>query len=65
MLDGARVMCILGTCWPKKLGFLLLEGVSRSKLPAATVRKLEHLDLIEDLDNLPRNLGVFFRKNAH
>jgi len=44
---------------------LLLEGVSRCKLPAATVRKLERLDLIEDLDNLPRNLGVFFRKDAH
>jgi epoxyqueuosine reductase len=44
---------------------LLLEGVPRDKLPAATLRKLEHLDLIEDLDSLPRNLGVFFRKSAH
>jgi epoxyqueuosine reductase len=44
---------------------LLLEGASRSQLPAATVRKLEHLDLIEDLGNLPRNLGIFLRKNVH
>jgi hypothetical protein len=29
------------------------------------VRKLEHLDLIEDLGNLPRNLGIFLRKNVH
>lgn len=41
---------------------LLLEGVPRDQLPAPTVRKLEHLDLIEDLNSLPRNLGVFFRK---
>jgi len=44
---------------------LLLEGASLSQLPAATVRKLEHLDLIEDLGNLPRNLGIFLRKNVH
>ncbi|MGA9388621.1 MAG: 4Fe-4S double cluster binding domain-containing protein [Candidatus Bathyarchaeia archaeon] len=44
---------------------LLLEGASCNQLPAATVRKLEHLDLIEDLGNLPRNLGIFFRKNVH
>jgi len=41
---------------------LLLEGVSRDRLPAETVRKLEYLDLIEDIDTLPRNLGVFFGK---
>jgi epoxyqueuosine reductase len=41
---------------------LLLEGVPRERLPAATVRKLEHLDLLEDTDRLPRNLGVFFKK---
>jgi epoxyqueuosine reductase len=41
---------------------LLLEGVPRDQLPAATMRKLEHLDLLEDTDILPRNLGVFFGK---
>ena len=47
---------------------LLLKGVTRDQLPVATVRKLEHLDLTElndDLSSLPRNLGVFFRKNKH
>ncbi len=44
---------------------LLLEGVSRDRLGAATVRKLEQLDLIGYLDSLPRNLGVFFRKSEH
>ena len=41
---------------------LLLNGVPCDQLPNATVRKLEQLDLIEYLDSLPRNLGVFFRK---
>ena len=41
---------------------LLLEGVPRDQLPAATMRKLKHLDLLEDTDILPRNLGVFFGK---
>ncbi len=41
---------------------LLLQGVGLDQLPAATVRKLKKLDLIEYLNNLPRNLGVFFRK---
>lgn len=41
---------------------LLLEGVPRDQLPAATMRKLKHLDLLEDTDILPRNLGVFFNK---
>ncbi len=44
---------------------LLLEGVPRNQLPATTARKLEHLNLIDDLDSLPRNLGVLFRKSAH
>ena len=44
---------------------LLLEGVPRDHLPAATVRKLEQLDLIGYLDSLRRNLGVFFRKSEH
>ena len=41
---------------------LLLNGASLSQLPATTVEKLERLDLIGDLDRLPRNLGVFFNK---
>jgi epoxyqueuosine reductase len=41
---------------------LLLEGVPRDQLPATTMRKLDHLDLLEDTDTLPRNLGVFFGK---
>jgi len=41
---------------------LLLEGASRDQLPVATARKLERLDLLEDTDSLPRNLGVFFGK---
>jgi len=44
---------------------LLLKGVHRDQLPAATIEKLKHLDLIEDLDILPRNLGVFLRKSEH
>jgi len=41
---------------------LLLEGASRESLPEETVRKLIHLDILNDLGILPRNLGVFFRK---
>ncbi len=40
----------------------LLQGVALDQLPTATARKLKKLDLIEYLDSLPRNLGVFFRK---
>ncbi len=39
---------------------LLLEGASQDRLTAATVKKLERLELIGDLDKMPRNLGVFF-----
>ena len=41
---------------------LLLEGVPHDKLPTNTLRKLEHLSLVDYLDSLPRNLGVFFKK---
>ncbi len=41
---------------------LLLQGVALDQLPTATARKLKKLDLIEYLDSLPRNLGVFFGK---
>jgi len=44
---------------------LLLEGATRDRLPATTVRKLEQLNLVEYLDSLPRNLGVFFRESEH
>ena len=41
---------------------LLLQGVPQDKLPATTLRKLEHLSLVDYLNCLPRNLGVFFKK---
>jgi epoxyqueuosine reductase len=44
---------------------LLLEGVPHDKLPATTLRKLEHLSLVDYLDSLPRNLGIFFKKREH
>ena len=44
---------------------LLLEGVPRDHLPAATVRKLEQLNLNGYLDSLRRNLGVFFEKSEN
>jgi len=44
---------------------LLLEGAPRDRLPTETIRKLEYLDLLDSLDSLPRNLGVFFRKGEH
>lgn len=39
---------------------LLLGGAAPDRLPAATVTKLERLELMDSLDVLPRNLGVFF-----
>jgi epoxyqueuosine reductase len=41
---------------------LLLQGVPQDKLPATTLRKLQHLSLVDYLNCLPRNLGVFFNK---
>jgi epoxyqueuosine reductase len=41
---------------------LLMEGVTRDRLPNATLRKLERLSLLDYLDSLPRNLDVFFKK---
>ncbi len=43
---------------------LLLSGASRDRLPEKTVRKLAHLDILDDVGILPRNLGVFFKKPA-
>jgi epoxyqueuosine reductase len=39
---------------------LLLAGATPNGLPAATVKKLERLELMDSLDILPRNLSVFF-----
>jgi epoxyqueuosine reductase len=41
---------------------LLLKGVQHDKLPATTLSKLERLSLVDYLDSLPRNLGIFFKK---
>jgi len=43
---------------------LLLDGASRDKLQEETIRKLVHLDILDDLGILPRNLGVFFKKHG-
>lgn len=43
---------------------LLLEGTSKDRLTTEMLRKLGNLSLIDYLDNLPRNLSVFFRKDA-
>lgn len=44
---------------------LILEGTPHERLQSETVRKLEHLDLLDSLNSLPRNLGVFFRRDEH
>lgn len=41
---------------------LLLDGAPREKLPKETLRKLTSLDVLDDLGILPRNLGVFFKR---
>jgi hypothetical protein len=38
---------------------LLLDGAPRDRLPEGTIKKLLHLDILDDLGILPRNLGVF------
>jgi epoxyqueuosine reductase len=40
---------------------LLLKGGPRSRLAAETVARLERLDILGDLELLPRNLGVFLK----
>jgi epoxyqueuosine reductase len=42
---------------------LLLTGVTRERLPAETVAKLEQLDLMEDVGIFPRNLGVILSRD--
>ncbi|MGA2523406.1 MAG: 4Fe-4S double cluster binding domain-containing protein [Candidatus Bathyarchaeia archaeon] len=41
---------------------LLLENVHHNKLPSTTLRKLEHLSLVDYFDSLSRNLGIFLKK---
>lgn len=41
---------------------LLLKGVPREQLHAETAKKLQHLNLLDNIGILPRNLGVFFKK---
>jgi epoxyqueuosine reductase len=41
---------------------LMLKGEPHDKLSGTTLRKLERLGLADYLDNLPRNLGIFFKK---
>lgn len=40
---------------------LLLQGSPRDRLAKETIDKLERLDIIDDLELLPRNLGVFLK----
>ena len=39
---------------------LLLNGIAVDQLPPETVQKLERIDMLSDLQLIPRNLGVFF-----
>lgn len=41
---------------------LLLQGTTRDKIPPETVKKLDRLDIIEYLDELPRNLSVLLQR---
>lgn len=41
---------------------LLFEGVPLYQLPTATVKKLKQFDMIDLLNVLPRNLGVFLER---
>lgn len=43
---------------------LLLEGTTQDPLPAETVAKLEHLELLGDLDKFPRNLSVLLNRSG-
>ncbi len=46
---------------------LLLKGRSLDRLPCATLQKLKNLDLADpdSLDNLPRNLRIFFGSDSN
>jgi hypothetical protein len=39
---------------------ILLNGTAIDQIPPETVQKLEQIDMLDDLQLLPRNLGVFF-----
>jgi epoxyqueuosine reductase len=39
---------------------LLLHGAAMDQIPPETVKKLERIDMMNDLQLIPRNLGVFF-----
>ncbi len=41
---------------------LIIQGVAVEDLSAATIGKLDYLELTSDLDKLPRNLGVFLKE---
>ncbi len=42
----------------------ILEGAPKDKLASKTLEKLQHLDIVDYYDRLPRNLGIFFKKPA-
>jgi epoxyqueuosine reductase len=52
-----------GTEFSQQETALFLERVPFDQLPAATMKKLEHLDMVEYLDLFPRNLRVFFKRD--
>jgi len=41
---------------------LFLKGAELHDLPQTTVKKLGHLNLLEDIDKFPRNLKVFYER---
>jgi epoxyqueuosine reductase len=43
---------------------LILKGTSCHKLPRATANKLQRLNLLEDLDIIPRNLNVLIKQHS-
>jgi epoxyqueuosine reductase len=43
---------------------LLLKGVHKDQLPDVTVKKLAYLELIDDLDKFPRNLGAIVNRSG-
>jgi epoxyqueuosine reductase len=43
---------------------LILKGMPKSRLPRTTVNKPRRIDLLEDLDLLPRNLDVLLKQRS-
>jgi epoxyqueuosine reductase len=43
---------------------LLLNGMANDRLPPETVQKLERIDMLGDLQLIPRNLSVFFQSET-